>query len=783
MKVDTDKRYLFAAAILTVAMMLFTIMNRNRFFDGSTEYGSALFFVAGFIAILTGMFTAVKFRWKGRIGLIINLFYFFVAPILSMLTLEALNGVFIYNFSPRVFTANYIIYLAVFLIVYTLTGNIFACTVIIDSLLFTFGVINYYVQSFRGSPIVPFDLITISTGLKVSNNYEYHISWQIVLGTLTLIFSLVSAFKFQFSVSAKLFKIVSRIFGAGLSAALILSFVFTDIAADNGFRPDFWDQGRGYKNSGTMLNFCLNTKYLHINEPDNYDADDINKILSASLKNYDTKNLITGSDISLCNSRVQLSTTGEFPKADSSMLERNTVSNSLLPDIEAKLSDLINEQNYEDAENYSDAITSTSNVTSNKEANISKNRDEATAAIRNGTRPNIICIMNESLSDLSTLGPLETNIDYMPFIHGLTDDTIKGNLYVPVNGAGTSNTEFEFLTGNSLAFLPSGSNVYQLYIDSKLPSIVSTLMSQGYSSAAFHPYYASGWNRDTVYPLFGFEDFVSIEDLISPDILTTYQNNDNNVSLLNQMLRDRYPGKNMLLRRYISDSYDYRVLTDMYDEKDSDRPMFVFNVTMQNHGGYMLSYPNFYQQVHTSSMSESFSKADRYLSLVYESDMAFKELVEYFQDQSEPTLICMFGDHQPYLENDFFEELIGSDLDKLTLEQTQSRYCTPFVIWANYDIEEEYIDRISSNYLSTLVLETAGVELTPYNKYLSTLYQTLPVIDSIGYIDTDGVYYSYDDKTKYSNILKEYEKIQYNNLFDNEDRVNELFYLSAGTTK
>ncbi len=78
--------------------------------------------------------------------------------------------------------------------------------------------------------------------------------------------------------------------------------------------------------------------------------------------------------------------------------------------------------------------------------------------------PNIICIMNESLSDLGALGNLETNEDYMPFIHSLTENTIKGYLSMPVFGAGTSNSEFEFLSGDSISFLPTGCNVYQSYV-------------------------------------------------------------------------------------------------------------------------------------------------------------------------------------------------------------------------------------------------------------------------------------------------------------------------------
>ena len=84
-----------------------------------------------------------------------------------------------------------------------------------------------------------------------------------------------------------------------------------------------------------------------------------------------------------------------------------------------------------------------------------------------GELPNVIVIMDEAFSDPAVLGDMQTNEDYMPFIHSLqqgADHTVTGYLNVSVKGGNTANTEFEFLTGNSMNFLPSGSIPYQQYI-------------------------------------------------------------------------------------------------------------------------------------------------------------------------------------------------------------------------------------------------------------------------------------------------------------------------------
>ncbi|HCH28442.1 MAG TPA: hypothetical protein DEW35_02930, partial [Ruminococcaceae bacterium] len=264
-------------------------------------------------------------------------------------------------------------------------------------------------------------------------------------------------------------------------------------------------------------------------------------------------------------------------------------------------------------------------------------------------KPNIICIMNESLSDLSVLGNFSTNADYMPFIRSLKENTIKGNLYVPVIGAGTSNTEFEFLTGHTTAFLPSGSNAYMLYIKNPMASIVSTLEAQGYSSAAFHPYYASGWNRVNVYNNMGFDTFKSIENLLDPNILNEYMKNSSSPDKLQKMINTAYPDRqNMLIRQYVSDEYDYDIIIDDFKNRDKQKPYFMFNVTMQNHGGYLTESETFERNITLSdTTSVNYEKTNNYLSLIKKSDEAFEKLINYFKGVDEHTIICMFGDHQP----------------------------------------------------------------------------------------------------------------------------------------
>ncbi|MEG0379286.1 MAG: sulfatase-like hydrolase/transferase, partial [Eubacterium sp.] len=184
------------------------------------------------------------------------------------------------------------------------------------------------------------------------------------------------------------------------------------------------------------------------------------------------------------------------------------------------------------------------------------------------------------------------------------------------------------------------------------------------------------------------------------------------------------------------------------------------------------------EPVRLEEMENDYPGTEQYLSLMRNSDAAFGYLVEYFKTQEAPTLIVMFGDHQATIEQEFYEELMGGKpLEHWTLEELQRRYATPFVIWANYDIEEKNIDKLSINYLQSLLLEHTGLEQTAYNEYLMELSETLPVINTNGTIGANGEYYRRGEESPYSEQLLEYKRILYNGTFDVEQRRNDLFYI------
>jgi hypothetical protein len=248
-------------------------------------------------------------------------------------------------------------------------------------------------------------------------------------------------------------------------------------------------------------------------------------------------------------------------------------------------------------------------------------------------------------------------------------------------------------------------------------------------------------------------------------------------SLYKRLLRQKFPGESILLRRYVSDAYDFNKVIEMYEDKDEDQPFFLFNVTMQNHSSYNQQFDNFQQEVWLTSTQGDYPKTDQYLSLIKKTDEAFEDLLDYFKTVDEPTIILMFGDHQPFIEDSFYSEVMGQSISDMDDETQQQRYITRFILWANYDIPTGWVDEISMNYLSTLLLQVAGLDMTEYNEYLANLYEKLPVITAMGCRDAEGDFFQADEKNPLEAEISDYRKIQYNNLADLKGRATSVFYL------
>ena len=111
------------------------------------------------------------------------------------------------------------------------------------------------------------------------------------------------------------------------------------------------------------------------------------------------------------------------------------------------------------------------------------------------------------------------------------------------------------------------------------------------------------------------------------------------------------------------------------------------------------------------------------------------------------------------------------------MDELEALYTVPFFIWTNYDTPEETEEITSLNFLSTMALERAGIELPAYNQFLSDMMEVVPAINSRGYYSkSQGCFIHLEEATsEEADWIRDYEILQYNNMFDRKGQ-SEVFF-------
>lgn len=504
--------------------------------------------------------------------------------------------------------------------------------------LLIFGTANYYVVSFRGSPIVPGDFFALQTAATVMTNYSYTIEWNLYASVLLMIAWCIMLLKG--SDEKKCLSLKKTLAGSAVwvgCTALIFYMPF--------FKPtmDLWNMNNSTSQYGLAVAMVSNIRRMRIAPPEGY---------------------------------------------SDAMAEM--IAQSYLPEESG-----------------------------------------------DGQKTNVIVIMNESFSDLNVLsGTLDSDV-YMPYYNSLKENTVKGTALASTLGGGTANSEYEFLTGNTMAFMP-GTVPYVQFILGKTDSMAQALKDMGYHTTAFHPYDIKNYKRYKVYPLMGFDTVFGMEEFTPTEL-----------------------ERNL----FITDEDSYKKVIEVFEEDQKQgNPSFIFNVTMQNHSSYTSGYYGD-DCIRVAGMEGEYPEAEEYLTLIKKSDEALEGLIEYFRSVEEPTVICLFGDHLPKIEDRFYEAMIGKPMGEWSLEENQRRYEVPFFIWANYDIEEQENVVTSLNYLSGLLFQEAGLPMTGYQTYLKELSQEIPAMNVNGYLDADGIWHGYTNDAEEHPLIQEYENLQYYQVF------------------
>lgn len=361
----------------------------------------------------------------------------------------------------------------------------------------------------------------------------------------------------------------------------------------------------------------------------------------------------------------------------------------------------------------------------------------APAAADGQPAPNIIMIMGEAYSDLSENEHIsfEGYTDPMANYKELCakENAVSGHIAVANFGGGTSNTEYDVLTGLPTRFLDTALPSYN-FIHHEIDALPYRLSQIGYETASIHPGYAWFYNRQNVYPDLGFE--------------TCY------------FLEDSFDLASQGIGGYVNEEATMDKILSVFEEtiQSSSAPVFSFTVTIQNHGPYEKKYGTLPQNFSTDvELTETETDLlTQYFYGIIDADREIGRLVDYAENSEEPIILVYFGDHLPGFSNgmEFFDLLDYPKDANGTPEEQTAVYETPFVIWANdsaaaqcgfaENITEVALPEngiISSFYLGSLTTELAGMEgLSPLYDMLNDMRKEYPVLSDMYHVDAQGNY-------------------------------------------
>lgn len=609
----------------------------------------------------------------------------------------------------RITPVGWILSLAVYYLLYAgalvLCRSSRGCWPVLSLLIYALALGEYFVISFRQRPAMIWDVLALRTAMTVSANYTYTVTPRMVLTFVWMAACCIAAWKWPVRLSKTGGKRLAAQIGGWLGGAFAFFALLFGVLVPR-VCPDvpMWDPIVSFEEQGFLLSTVISLKNIVSVKPDGYSEEAVKAILEAA----------------------EEEARGEQAALQNAAPEENVSVESAAPGESA------------DGERI--------------------------------TPVNIICVMNESFSDLSLYNELrddtsfETDADPLTFFRSLRRNAQTGDLYVPVFGAMTANSEYEFLTGNSCAFAPQGSIPYQFYTRPGDDSLARVLGAQGYRTVAMHPYPGYNWNRTQAYENLGFDEFLDQDyyDKVESELLTE----TGGPGLLSDWAGFSWEKP----RGYLSDLSDYAAILRLLSSKEPGEKLFVFNVTLQNHGGYEVD--GLESRVHVTKINGrdcagEFLKADQYLTLVQMSDQALERFLSALADFSEPTMVVLFGDHQPSVETSFFEALYGARWSEVPDQEKLHSFVTPYLIWTNYDREAREIGDTSAFMLGSAVLGEAGIEKPAFWKTLENLGEKFPAVHSMGVLDTGGRFLSVKELGSLDVIprLREFHILQYDRMF------------------
>ncbi len=263
--------------------------------------------------------------------------------------------------------------------------------------------------------------------------------------------------------------------------------------------------------------------------------------------------------------------------------------------------------------------------------------------------PHIVAVQSESFFDARKLCSDVGDTAYQWFDKIRRDATQFGVLNVPAFGANTVRTEFSFLSGLHNAVLGVHQfNPFKSYLKENYSTLAHSLRSAGYRTICIHPYSSDFYNRASVYPQMGFDEFIDINEFSDTD----------------------YFGQ------FISDVAVARVVNERLLQAEG--PIFIFVITMENHGPLHLETMTSEDAARFYHQAPSYNHNDMtvYLRHIENAGRMADSICNTLKSLDSPGWLCWYGDHMPIMP-------------KVYQQNTFNEKSTEYFIWSSLQQSEQ----------------------------------------------------------------------------------------------
>lgn len=237
----------------------------------------------------------------------------------------------------------------------------------------------------------------------------------------------------------------------------------------------------------------------------------------------------------------------------------------------------------------------------------------------------------------STLNPHQFDFDaetIPPFsmFNKQEDTAFVSPLRVHTVGGATWKSEFAFLAGvPSTDFGALASGVFYSVVPHLQTGFIKNLREQGYFCVALSPFTKGNYNAKPAYDHFGFDLMLQPQDLGYP---ASISKNLWHISSEEMM----YYTKLILQKQHPS-------------LENVQQPMFVYVLTMKEHGPYNTNIPNHFNLASKRLGGKAISCLNDYIDRIDSLNEAIEGLNDYLKSREIPYVFGYFGDHQVAFDN------------------------------------------------------------------------------------------------------------------------------------